>query len=468
MTPGTPTATFRDPAGSLRLEGDFAVRTIHPSARDQVMEFVTSQFCNRLQDRGDMVAITIKNTPAGLQLLHPKVPVPTYPWEWTPSQWLAAAQLTLSLCGEALVEGWVLKDATPLNILFVGSRPVLVDVLSFEPWDPAPKDHPSHIWLAYGQYIRTFLLPLLMNRMLSWPLEMSMFKRDGYEPVELYKALNWSQRLSPRAFWPVTLPARLDKKGAETKAGETKAAKLAPQHKSPELALHLLKRTLEDLRKRTRRAMPEYSGSEWSNYTATLTHYTAQESQQKLDWVRNVLEDLRPSRVLDIGANTGVFSALAAEHGAQVVALERDAAAAESLFRMTRNSRLSIQTIHSDLARPTPAMGWENRETSTLLDRLEAQSEMVLMLAVIHHLILMEQIPISAILELAYRLTWRYLVLEWVPVTDPMFQSLMRGRDALYGSLTEDDLLKACENRFHILRRQPLENGRILFLFAKD
>ncbi len=463
MTPGTPTATFRDPAGSLSLEGDFAVRTIHPSARDQVMEFVTSQFCGRLQDRGDMVAITIKNTPAGLQLLHPKVPVPTYPWEWTPSQWLAAAQLTLSLCAEALNEGWVLKDATPLNILFVGSRPVLVDVLSFEPWDQAPKDHPSHIWLAYGQYIRTFLLPLLMNRMLSWPLELSLFKRDGYEPVELYKALSWSQRYSRAAFWPVTLPARLD-----MKSGEKKAAKAAPQHKSPELALHLLKRTLADLRKRTQRAMPEYAGSEWSNYTATLTHYTAQESQQKLDWVRHVLEDLKPARVLDIGANTGVFSALAAEHGAQVVALERDAAAAESLFRMTRNSQLSIQTIHADLARPTPAVGWDNRETSTLLHRMEAQSEMVLMLAVIHHLILMEQIPIGAILDLAHRLTWRYLVLEWVPVTDPMFQSLMRGRDSLYGSLTEDDLLKACENRFHTLRRQPLENGRILFLFAKD
>jgi SAM-dependent methyltransferase len=463
MTSGTPTATFRDPAGSLSLEGDFAVRTIHPSARDQVMEFVTSQFCSRLQDRGDMVAITIKNTPAGLQLLHPKVPVPTYPWEWTPSQWLAAAQLTLSLCAEALSEGWVLKDATPLNILFVGSRPVLVDVLSFEPWDPAPKEYASHLWLAYGQYVRTFLLPLLMNRMLSWPLELAMFKRDGYEPAEMYKALSWRQRFSRAAFWPVTLPARLDKRG-----GEKNAVRPAPQHRSPELAIHLLQRMLADLRKRTRRAMPEAIGSEWDNYTATMKHYTAQESAQKLDWVRNVLEDLKPARVLDIGANTGVFSALAAEHGAQVVALERDAAAAESLFRMSRRSRLSIQTIHADLARPTPAVGWENGETRTLLHRLEAQSEMVLMLAVIHHLILMEQIPIRSILDLVYRLTWRYLVVEWVPVTDPMFQSLMRGRDALYGSLTENDLLTACQGRFHTLRRQPLENGRVLFLFAKD
>jgi hypothetical protein len=163
-----------------------------------------------------------------------------------------------------------------------------------------------------------------------------------------------------------------------------------------------------------------------------------------------------------------VFSALAAEHGALVVALERDAAAAESLYRMTRDSKLEIQTIHADLARPTPAVGWENHETSSLLHRLEEQSDLVLMLAVIHHLILMEQIPVSAILELAHQLTSRYLVLEWVPVTDPMYQSLMRGRGELYGSLSEEDLLKACEGRFQTVRRQPLENGRILFLFAKD
>ena len=74
---------------------------------------------------------------AGQRLLHPRIPVATYPWEWTPSQWLAAAELTLSLCEEALSEDWILKDATPLNVLFLGPRPVLVDVLSFERRDPA-------------------------------------------------------------------------------------------------------------------------------------------------------------------------------------------------------------------------------------------------------------------------------------------------------------------------------------------
>jgi hypothetical protein len=48
-----------------------------------------------------------------------------------------------------------------------------------------------------------------------------------------------------------------------------------------------------------------------------------------------------------------------------------------------------------------------------------------------------------------------------------MFQSLLRGRDALYGSLCEADLLEACAGRFHLLDRQPLANGRILLLFER-
>jgi SAM-dependent methyltransferase len=456
----TPTPTFRDPAGSLRLEDEFAVRTIHPASRDHVMEFVSCQFASRLQDRGDMVAITLSNTPAGLSLLHPRVPVPTYPWEWTPSQWLAAADLTLSLCEEALSEGWILKDATPLNILFVGPRPVLVDVLSFDPWDG------TSLWLAYGQFVRTFVLPLLMNRLLGWPLALSLFKRDGYEPGDLYPVLSWRQRLGRAALWTVTIPTLLENRQA---GRNPKAPVRKPQPaKDPELALHILKRSLASLRKLTRRAMPASSQSNWSRYEATRSHYTSAESNQKLDWVRHILEDLQPARVLDIGANAGEFSALAAEKGARVIALERDAAAAENLFRMSRKRRLSIQTIHADLARPSPAVGWENRESTTLIQRLEGQSDLVLMLAVIHHLLLMEQIPLPRILELCHRLTFRHLVIEWVPVTDPMFQSLMRGRDNLYGTLAEADLLSACKNRFHVLRRQPLENGRILFLFAKD
>jgi SAM-dependent methyltransferase len=235
----------------------------------------------------------------------------------------------------------------------------------------------------------------------------------------------------------------------------------------PELTRNVLKRTFHDLRRRTRRALAETAASSWSEYQTTLTHYTAAESEAKLEWVRRALDASQPARVLDIGANTGEFSTLAAEAGAQVVALERDQAAASRIFAIARQRNLPIETIHADIARPTPAIGWENAESSALIPRLEGQFDLVLMLAVIHHLILMEQIPIPAILALCHRLTRRHLIVEWVPVADPMFQELMRGRDSLYGALSEADLLTACAGRFRTVNRQALDNGRVLFLFEK-
>ncbi len=450
--------TFRDPAGSLRLEENSAVRQIHRSAHEVTLAFVASEFYRHAQERGDIIATTVENRPDGLTLLHPRVPIPTYPWEWVSSQWLAAARLTLTLCEEALADGWVLKDATPLNVLFLGSRPVLVDVLSFERWDPA-----SSLWLAYGQYTRTFLLPLVMNRLLHWPLELSFFRRDGYEPAELYDALHWRHRLSRTALWPITLPTWLDRR----KGASEKAKSAVKQGGDPELNAHLLKRTLTNLRRSTEAAMPEASGSAWAEYVQTSTHYTPADSAAKHAWVAGLLERLSPASVLDIGANTGEYSVLAASKGAEVVALERDAAAAERLFLRTRDEHSSIQTIHADFARPTPAAGWENREASSLLSRLAGRFDLVMMLAVIHHLLLMEQIPLPAILALCHRLTKRHLLVEWVPVSDPMFQSLMRGRDSLYGHLGEEDLRAAASGFFREEERFALQNGRILYLFEK-
>jgi FkbM family methyltransferase len=184
-------------------------------------------------------------------------------------------------------------------------------------------------------------------------------------------------------------------------------------------------------------------------------------------WIRGVLDELQPATVLDVGANTGEFSAVAAECGAEVVALERDADAAERITRMSAAKQLRIQTIHADLARPTPAVGWDNRESSALLPRLEGQFEMVMLLAVIHHLLLLEQIPLRSIVELCHRLTKKFTVVEWVPATDPMFLSLMRGRDSLYGSLSERDFVAACEGLFSIGRQEMLGNGRILYLLNR-
>jgi SAM-dependent methyltransferase len=456
--------TFRDPAGQLRLTEDCALRQIRPAAREETLAFLASGLRAALERSGDLIASKIAGpddhpsiAANELWLEHPRIDPISYPWEWTTTQWRAAAELTLRAASQAIAAGWTLKDATPLNILFNGPRPVLVDVLSFERRDPR-----STVWLAYGQFVRTFLLPLVAAKYLSWPLQATLFTRDGYEPGEIYKALPLWQRINPALFDVVTLATLFERRGAKP-AGAKKLRATG----DPELARHILQRRIARLGKQIRHAAGTPNRSAWSDYAKQARHYQPADIEQKQRFVRNVLERMRPARVLDIGANTGSYSRMAAESGAEVVALDSDAAALEALWEMASRENLAVTALAANIARPTPAAGWRNREHLSLLDRLAGKFDLVLMLAVIHHLILREQLPLTHIGELSASLTRRWLLVEWVPPSDPMYQEWLRGRDELYGNLSEDDLKRAYAPFFTVADRLELNNKRVLLLFER-
>ncbi len=472
-------STFRDPAGELRLTPEFALRRIHRHAQAAVREFLASPLRAALEQSGDLIpsVITVPArhaciAPGDFWLEHPRIDPISYPWEWTTAQWRAAAELTLRVAGQAIDAGWTLKDATPLNIVFDGARPVLVDVLSLERRDPH-----STVWLAYGQFVRTFLLPLVAAKYLGWPLENTIFWRDGYEPRMIYQVLKPWQRWYPDLFDVVTMATLLEKPGAGQKQPRAVAK---PVH--PELATHILNKRLARLLRQIRRAASQRSSSQWSRYAQSATHYSAADVETKQQFVRSALDECRPERVLDVGANTGTYSLLAAESGApadrsspagrkagvQVIAIDNDAAAVESLWRAAAERKLPIAALVANIARPTPAAGWRNREQLSLLDRLAGSCDLVLMLAVIHHLILREQAPLQRIAELCALLSRRWLLVEWVPPSDPMYQEWLRGRDDLYGHLSESDLLQALAAFFQLRRRQALNNQRVLLLLERS
>jgi SAM-dependent methyltransferase len=456
--------TFRDPAGWLELAEDYALRRVHPEAAGETLAFLASPLRRELEANGDLVYTEIVTpqadtggTAGGLTLRHPRIDPISYPWEWTPGQWRAAAELTLRIAGQALNAGWMLKDATPLNVLFSGARPVFVDLLSFERRDPH-----SSLWLAYAQFVRTFLLPLVAAKHLAWPLEATLFCRDGYEPGALYRSLPKWRRLDPMLLDVVTLAALFEGKGNRSLDRDRSASQT-----DPELAKRILDKRLARLGRQIRRAVPEDQTSSWSEYEQQASHYRGGDVEAKQQFVRRALERLRPRRVLDVGANVGTYSLLAAEAGAEVVALDNDAPALEVLWRAARAGRKPITALVANIARPTPAAGWRNREQLSLLDRLSGKFDMVLMLAVIHHLILREQVPLRQIGELFATLTRRWLILEWVPPSDPMYREWLRGREELYGHLSEPDLNQALAPFFEVQQRTELGNGRVLFLFER-
>jgi SAM-dependent methyltransferase len=450
-------ATFRDPAGSLCIDGEQVLRTVHPRYAPESLRFLQSDLARRWTDQGHLVASEVVSAEEDQPLLlqHPRVFFPSYPWEWTPGQWVAAAELTLELCTQLLHEGWILKDATPLNILFEGSRPVFVDLLSIERRDPG-----SPLWLAYGQFARTFLLPLAANKYLGWPLAATLSRRDGYEPADLYPYLSGVERWTAPIRSLITLPFLLESR---------KRPSATPRRlqQEPEIAAAVLNRNLKSFAKTLHALEPSERDSRWSDYHTAADHYSEEERLRKQEFVERAMQLLRPESVLDIGGNTGQYSRIAAGTGARVVAWDTDVASADRNWREAGAAGLPILPLVADVARPTPAVGWRNAESLTLLERARHRFDCVMMLGILHHLLLADQIPMADVAVLLASLTRRWSIVEWVPRTDVRYIDLCRGRDELYAHLDEDLFVAQFTRHFTILSREELTNGRVLFLFEK-
>jgi SAM-dependent methyltransferase len=451
--------TFRDPAGSVEIRPDGAYRSIRAPFDTEILDFLALPLASELVAQGRLVASEVVS-PANAETLvlrHPRISFQSFPWEWAPGLWLAAAELTLNLCSDLVQQGWLLKDATPLNVLFEGTRPIFVDLLSIERMDLH-----QPIWLAYGQFVRTFLLPMLAYSRLGWPLQTSLTRRDGYEPEDVYSALSWAGRLRQPALSAVTLPSLL--------AGNKKmqAGSLAPRPvEDPELARQILLKTLRNLLSKMRRVTPAHRSSTWSDYAETATHYSDEDHARKRGFVADALAAARPARVLDVGCNTGVYSNLAADAGAEVVSIDTDLQAVDRLCASLKDRGRNILPLCVDLAHPTPAAGWENREYASFLSRCAGHFDTVMMLAVLHHLLLRNQIPMDRIAALCSSLTTRHLILEWVPPADPKFRELLRGRDTIYAHITESAFRDAFAEHFTTIDELTLTNGRTMLHLQK-
>ena len=456
--------TFRDPAGSVELRPDGAYRFIQPAFEAELLEFLTSPLAARLVEEGRLVSSEVLDPGQhavadlhGVVLRHPLIAFPSYPWEWSPALWLAAAELTLGLSRDLLAEGWILKDATPLNILFRGVEPVFVDVLSV-----ARLNRAEPIWYAYGQFVRTFLLPLIANTHLGWPLRATIARRDGYEPEELYPLLPWTARLGQPVRSAVTLPSLLGRMRKGQGTGPS-----TPRPRDPELVEHILRQTFARLLKQVRLATPAPRDSRWTAYSGTATHYSDADHATKRAFVAEALQMARPRRVLDVGCNAGVYSELATDAGSEVIAIDTDQDTVDRLCTRLKGTGKRIHPLVMNLANPTPGAGWRNSESAGFLARCAGKFDGLLMLAVIHHLLLHDHVPLSEVAGMCRALTSGTLIMEWVPPTDVMFRELVRGRDEIFAGINEPAFRQAFAPFFLTVAERKLENGRILFHFER-
>lgn len=393
-------------------------------------------------------------------LEHRAVNFPCYPHEITALQLYDAAKMTLQIAKTALAHGWIIKDASAWNILFENGKPRFCDILSFERIDE------SGIWIAYAQFCRHFVIPLLLYRHAGMQTSALFVQyRDGVQPEQARRIIGgWRAYVQP-ALEAVTLPTFFG--GIRQARGGTSNA---PKARSAELAKFLLARTLKRLEKHVDALQPVASAkpTKWENYEADRDHYSAPDVVVKTAFVRAAVDRPDIVTVLDLGCNAGEFSKVAADAGKTVVAADYDHGALSRLYQQLRGAALPISPILLDIGRPTPAVGWMNQEVESFMARAAGKFDCIMALGLVHHLLVSERASLPMILEFFLSLVPRFLVLEWIAPQDRRFTEIAGSNEELYAAISIDSFERVFSEKYTIMKKQPLVAGnRTLYLLEK-
>ncbi len=448
--------SFRDPSGFLFEDSGSLLRQVNRSYRNEYDLLVGSGLYEVLKKKGMLIPHRELDGHAGLtdeayKIIQPeRIPFISYPYEWSFTQLQDAALMTLNIQKIALDHGMSLKDASAYNIQFHNGKPVFIDSLSFERYEE------GRPWVAYGQFCRHFLAPLALmsysDVRLSRLLQIHL---DGL-PLDMVSAmLPWRTRFSFSLLIHIHLHAASQKK-YKNKPGAAKKASISKNR------LHSL---IVGLKLAAERLRIRGQHTEWANYY-TFTNYSDASFNHKKKILSSMLKNSEPDVVWDLGANTGIFSQIAADMGARCIAFDIDPLAVDAGYRFIKKNKTSnLLPLVIDLTNPSPGIGWNHNERMSLKHR--NLPDTVLALALIHHLAISDNIPLEMIARFMHDICSN-LIIEFVPKSDSQVQKLLASRKDVFPEYHEEGFRKAFEKYFEILEVVRVdESDRILFRMRK-
>jgi len=455
--------SFRDRDGRVYHFQGRVFRGLSASALDSYRQLTQKAFYTKLAESGKVIGTRevlpeqnplpddVKAAWAGF-LEHDPVPVISYPYEWTFSMLKAAAALQLHLVERAVSNGFTLKDATPYNIQFVGRKPVFIDIPSFEPL------REGEPWSGYRQFCEMFLFPLFLQAYKGCNFQ--PFMRASIDGVNVQAAaalFGFRDRFRKGVISHVWLQSKLDRRFGGSSENVRSSLKSAGFNRE------LILVNVRKLQKLVKKLEWQAQGSEWGDYTE-FHNYSDEDHARKEEFIRDAITAECPDTVWDIGCNTGQFSRIAAANCGQVVATDIDHVAVERLF-LDPNTPINILPLLQNVADPSPSWGWRNRERSDLQTR--SRPDLVLCLALIHHVVITANIPLAEFVDWLAGLTDK-LVIEYVSRKDDKVQTLLRNKQDKYQDYTRESLETNLKRHFEICQQQEVNNGdRMLYRCVK-
>lgn len=451
-------SSFRDPSGFMFRRDGTLFRQINKHYQAEYDKLVQSGMLAELTAKGYLIPaeeVTIQPADADLayKILKPvELPLISYPYEWSFSQFKDAALATLEIQKRAYAKGFALKDASAYNMQFFEGRPVFIDTLSFETY------REGEPWVAYRQFCQHFLAPLALMSQVD--IRLSQLMRVYIDGIPLDLA---SKLLPGSTKFNLGLNVHIHTHAAaQLKYADKPVAK---KDIKGTMGRNAFLGLMDSLESTVKGLTLKGVKTEWAEYY-DATNYSDSSLAEKGKLVEAYISRIKPATVWDLGANTGYFSRIASDKGIFTTAFDIDPMAVEQAYQVMKEKKeKQILPLVLDLTNPSPAIGWHNAERDSFLQR--GPVDCVMALALIHHLGISNNVPLPTLAHF-FASVGRYLIIEFVPKGDSQVERLLSTREDIFPTYDPKGFEAAFSKDFKILDAQPISGSkRTLYLLER-
>ncbi|CAM4412716.1 MAG: hypothetical protein LEGION0403_FIIPPAGN_00935 [Legionella sp.] len=452
-------SSFRDPCGQVYTLNGEIYRQITAAGYTDYQHLMTSGLYKDLQSKGYLiphqeVALEFAfNQQAQMVLKPEEIGFISYCYEWSFSQFKDAALLTLEIAKRAIEYGMILKDASAYNIQFHHGKPIFIDTSSFALYKEGEP------WVAYNQFCRHFLAPLLL--MAKVDIRMGKLTQQYIDGIPLdlaSKLLPFKSKFSFSIFAHIHAHAKVQQKYSN--AANVKATRSQKISKINLLGL------IDNLSSLIKKITWSPIKTEWGDYY-NQTNYSDAATKHKAETVKELFLLSGARSAWDLGGNNGYYSRVIADAGANVICFDIDPMAVETNYQKIKKDKdQSILPLLQDLTNPSSSLGWQQTERDGLLER-GGKVNLIMALALIHHLAISNNVPLEHIAEYFSGLG-DYLLIEFVPKEDSQVQRLLASREDIFPNYQLESFRNTFSNYYTIVEERAIqETSRTLFLMKK-
>ena len=447
-------SSFRDPSGYIFLDNGVIKRVINTIYFNQYKELKNSGFYKSLFENSLLIShkeLSISENEIIIQPEH--IPFITYPYEWSFKMYKEAALLTLKIQKYTLERGFTLKDASAFNITFHKGNAIFMDTLSF---DFYKENQP---WRAYKQFITHFFGPLVLAHYHGADqLKLMSNFIDGIPVTLISSMLPKRTKLNPILFSNIHLLAKLESKHNTDYEGETKVKELSKKG-----LLNIIESLYGYIKNLKLKGQ-----TEWSDYY-DKTNYSDEAFKHKSAIINSWINNLNPTKLIDIGGNDGTFVRFIDYKIEENLVCDIDNNAVDiNYLTMKKNKEKDILPFVLDVLNPSPAIGLNNKERSSFLERIKQYSPDVTMaLAVIHHMSLSGNVPFIESAKF-FSIFSKDLIIEFPNRNDSWVKRLLRAKgefESYFDFYNIANFEKSYSTYFDIIEKLEVKSSeRVMYL----